>query len=408
PELLAVRKMNVDRSRHRDHIEIALPEIKATDGRLYAPSAKGGGRPREVYVQQCLKGEPLLALMRVLGAYVAEGNANLNRANGGYQVCIANDDPAYLCEIQNDAELFTNAATSSTWRKKPGSHQLTFSSKIIYLLVTTLCGAHSYEKRVPDALFTLVDEYKHAFLDNYLRGDGNTQRYKTVETRRLATNSPRLAAGLGLLLSMLDLDYSLNYPQQRPKRWRPQYAMNIVSTYDARGERKYSEAEYHGYVYDLTVEDAHNFAAGVGNVVVHNTHVDRSLRAPGAFLPTDQQFRPLAVPREGDPDLRHQRPRGPVAAALRRRTERPRLALRAGQLCGDRPRAPEGPGGRGLQHRWRARGGEHRPDTSDPPPPGQARNADPARQGSAWPRPALRARLEEGPPARLDAPPPVR
>ena len=37
-----------------------------------------------------------------------------------------------------------------------------------------------------------------------------------------------------------------------------------------------------------------------------------------------------------------------------------------------------------------------------------ARNADPARQGSAWPRPALRARLEEGPPARLDAPPPVR
>ena len=287
PELLAVRKMNVDRSRHRDYIEIALPEIKATDGRLYAPSAKGGGRPREVYVQQCLKGEPLLALMRVLGAYVAEGNANLNRANGGYQVCIANDDPAYLCEIQNDAELFTNAASSITWRKKPGSHQLTFSSKIIYLLVTTLCGAHSYEKRVPDALFTLEDEYKHAFLDNYLRGDGNTQRYKTVETRRLATNSPRLAAGLGLLLSMLDLDYSLNYPQQRPKRWRPQYAMNIVSTYDARGERKYSEAEYHGYVYDLTVEDAHNFAAGVGNVVVHNTHVDRSLRAPDAFLQTD-------------------------------------------------------------------------------------------------------------------------
>src|SRR3989454_6326246 len=113
--------MNVDRSRHRDYIEIALPEIKATDGRLYAPTAKGGGRPREVYVQQCLKGEPLLALMRVLGAYVAEGNANLNRANGGYQVCIANDDPAYLYEIQNDAELFTNAASSITWRKKPGS-----------------------------------------------------------------------------------------------------------------------------------------------------------------------------------------------------------------------------------------------------------------------------------------------
>src|SRR5207244_11364249 len=127
--------------------------------------------------------------------------------------------------------------------------------------------------------------------------------------------------------------------------------------------------------------------------------------APHSLAP---QFPPPAGPREGAPALRDQRPRGPVAAALRRRTERPRLALRAGQLCGDRPRAPEGPGGRGLQHRWRARGREHRPDTSDPPPPGQARNADPARQGSAWPRPALLARLEEGPAARLDAPPPVR
>src|SRR5206468_8284754 len=130
--------------------------------------------------------------------------------------------------------------------------------------------------------------------------------------------------------------------------------------------------------------------------------------APRAHHALVQQFRPLAVPREGDPALRHQRPRGPVAAALRRRTERPRLALRAGQLCGDRARAPEGPRGRGLQHRWRARGGEHRPDASDPPPPGQARDADPARQRPAGPRPTLRARLEEGPPARLDAPPPVR
>src|SRR5207253_6707469 len=79
----------------------------------------------------------------------------------GVQTCalpISNDDPAYLYEIQNDAELFTNAASSITWRKKPGSPQLTFSSKIIYLLVTTLCGAHSYEKRVPDALFTRSEE----------------------------------------------------------------------------------------------------------------------------------------------------------------------------------------------------------------------------------------------------------
>jgi len=42
PELLAVRKMNVDRSRHRDYIEIALPEIKATAARGVRPTVPEG------------------------------------------------------------------------------------------------------------------------------------------------------------------------------------------------------------------------------------------------------------------------------------------------------------------------------------------------------------------------------
>ena len=286
PELLAVRKINVDRSRHRDYIEICLPNIKSMDGRVYTRTAKGGGRPREVYVQQSLKGEALLALMRFLGAYVAEGNALFNKANGSWQVCIGNTDLAFLEELRNDAELFTNAGSSITTRVRPGAHQLTFSSRIVHLLVTTLCGARSYLKQVPEALYTLTDEFKNAFLDSYLRGDGNVQEYKTVSSSRLSTNSAKLAAGLGLLLSMMDLDYSLYYRDARGNQ-RPAYAMNLVSTYDARGESLYSEHQYEGYVYDLSVEDAHNFAAGVGNVVVHNTHVDRSLNEPDEFLRTD-------------------------------------------------------------------------------------------------------------------------
>ena len=287
PELLAVRKINVDRSRHRDYIEICLPNIKSVDGRVYTRTAKGGGRPRDVYVQQSLKGEALLALMRFLGAYVAEGNALFNKANGSWQVCIGNTDLAFLEELRNDAELFTNAGSSITTRVRPGAHQLTFSSRIVHLLVTTLCGARSYQKQVPEALYTLTDEFKNAFLDSYLRGDGNVQEeYKTVSSSRLSTNSAKLAAGLGLLLSMMDLDYSLYYRDARGNQ-RPAYAMNLVSTYDARGESLYSEHQYEGYVYDLSVEDAHNFAAGVGNVVVHNTHVDRSLNEPDEFLRTD-------------------------------------------------------------------------------------------------------------------------
>ncbi len=287
PELLAVRKVNVDRSRHRDYADIHLPGIKSVDGRLIAPTAKGGGRPREVYVTQALKGEALLALLRVLGAYVAEGNALFNRANGSWQVCIANQDLEFLHELRNDAELFTNASSSITLREPPAAHQLTFSSHIFFLLVSTLCGSHSYEKRVPDFLYTLLDEYKSAFLDSYMRGDGNVEQWKTVATRRATTTSERLAAGLGLLFSMLGLDYSLDYPEGANLHQRPKFTVREVTSYDSRTSRECIERDYEGYVYDLTVEGAHNYSAGVGNVVVHNTHVDRSLNEPDAFLRTD-------------------------------------------------------------------------------------------------------------------------
>jgi dTDP-glucose 4,6-dehydratase len=35
------------------------------------------------------------------------------------------------------------------------------------------------------------------------------------------------------------------------------------------------------------VEGTNNFAAGIGNIVVHNTHVDRSILTPGSFILTD-------------------------------------------------------------------------------------------------------------------------
>jgi len=288
PELLAIRKINVDRSRHRNCLEIHLPGVKSVNGLLIAPTARGGGRPREVYVRQRLEGEALLALMRFLGVYVAEGNALFNQANGGWQVCIANSDHEFLEQIQQDVRLFSNAASNITTRKKPGVHQLTFSSHIIYLLVTALCGDHSYNKQIPDTLYTLQDDYKRAFLDNYLRGDGNAQPYKTVVTQRLTTTSPKLAAGMGLLFSLMDLDYSISYRDfGGHEQWRPAYSIALVSSYDPRSDLKYSERHYEGFVYDLTVEGTHNFAAGIGNIVVHNTHVDRSIMESDAVVKTN-------------------------------------------------------------------------------------------------------------------------
>ncbi|MCI0457258.1 MAG: GDP-mannose 4,6-dehydratase [Gemmataceae bacterium] len=288
PELLAVRKLNVDRSRHRRYLRVCLPGIKSVNQLLYAPTADGRSRARDQFVRQLFHGPSLAALLRFLGAYAAEGNASFNKANGGWEVCIANQDLNTLKRLRREATLFTNAKGSITLRDAPHAHQLAYSSRILYLLVTHLCGSRAHEKRVPDALYTLTDDFKKAFLDSYLWGDGNVQLYKTVETPRLTTTSPRLAAGLGLLLSLLGRDYSMSYRDfEGHERWRPAYGLNLVSSYDTRAERDYGEQEYQGYVYDLTVEGAHNFAAGIGNIVVHNTHVDRSIHDASPFVLTN-------------------------------------------------------------------------------------------------------------------------
>jgi len=103
---------------------------------------------------------------------------------------------------------------------------------------------------------------------------------------------------------MLGIDYTIDYAE-RPSPQRPCYTVREVANYDTRTSRAFHTAPYDGYVYDLTVEGAHNFGAGVGNVVVHNTHVDRSLVEPDAFLRTDvfgvftllEAVRELKIPR---------------------------------------------------------------------------------------------------------------
>lgn len=291
PELLALRKINVDRSRFRDHLHLCLPNSTVQEDKVFARSSDGKSKTGPIFVCRFLRDDKLMALMRFLGAYAAEGNACFNQANGGYTICIANSDLAFLEQLRADATLFTNAAGHITQRTKPGVHQLNFSSRALYSLVTTLCGTYSHLKQVPDALYTLKECYQNAFLENYLFGDGNTQDYKTVSTRRLTSNSPKLTAGLGLLLTMLGHDYSVSYRDFVNENWRSAYSLNIVNSYDSRVEKSYSESDFEGYVYDLTVEGAHNFAAGIGNVVVHNTHVDRSLlegaENAGSFIQTN-------------------------------------------------------------------------------------------------------------------------
>ena len=99
----------------------------------------------------------------------------------------------------------------------------------------------------------------------------------------------------------------------------------------------------------------------------HHTH-----GLPVTVTRCTNNFGPVPVPGEGHPALHDQPARRRQRAALRRRAQRARLALRRRPLRGRAPGAPQGRGGRDLQHRRRER---------DPQPGARRQAAGPARQG---------------------------
>ncbi len=117
---------------------------------------------------------------------------------------------------------------------------------------------------------------------------------------------------------------------------------------------------------------------------------------PGAGHPIVEQLRALPVPGEGHPPLRHQPAGRAQGAALRRRTQHPRLDLRRGQLRRGRHGPALGPGRRGLQHRWRERDHQPRAHREGAGPLRGRRGDDRVRHRPPRSRPSLFDRLLQG------------
>ena len=129
---------------------------------------------------------------------------------------------------------------------------------------------------------------------------------------------------------------------------------------------------------------------------------------PVIITRASNNYRPVPVPGEADPALRHERHRRSAAAALRRRRKHPRLAVRRGPLRSGRLPDRARHELRDLQHRRRQRAREPRDHAPHPASSSASRNrSSSASPTASGPRPPLLGRhLEAGEP-RLQAAPPT-
>jgi pyruvate formate lyase activating enzyme len=148
------------------------------------------------------------------------------------------------------------------------------------LLFKSLAGKRSSEKRVPQMLFDAHRPIVQAFLDAYVQGDGH--RYEngkvsvTTVSRQMAYGIAWLALKLGYLPSVYDTKMAEQGLIQSRIVKRSPHQYTVVWYENALRSRKVIETEdfflvplrdvsfvdYEGDVYNMEVEEEHNYLAG--------------------------------------------------------------------------------------------------------------------------------------------------
>ena len=125
---------------------------------------------------------------------------------------------------------------------------------------------YNKNKVIPSEILNAPVNVKEAFFNGLYDADGDKDinGYKRIDQK-----SQISAANICLLAQSLGYLTSINTRQDKPEIFR------ITMTKKTQRKnplaiKKMHEIEYTGYVYDLTTKN-HHFAAGIGNIIVHNT-----------------------------------------------------------------------------------------------------------------------------------------
>jgi len=125
------------------------------------------------------------------------------------------------------------------------------------------CGK---SKIIPDFILNGTDNIREAFWEGLYDADGDKDKYGYI---RIDQKNQISAAQICWLANSIGYKTSINTRTDKPNIYR------VTATKGSQRKvgnaiKKMMELEYTDYVYDLTTEN-HHFAAGIGNMIVHNT-----------------------------------------------------------------------------------------------------------------------------------------
>jgi AmmeMemoRadiSam system radical SAM enzyme len=239
---------------------------------------------------------------RLLGYYCAEGSVNKGHGRPNSYSLVFSFGP-HETELAAETQrlIQTTLGLKSELRPRLTTLTVTVNKTSAALLFDGLCGVGSAHKRVPAELFDSPLSVVQAFLDAYQRGDGhryaNGKVHTTTKSRTLAYGVAWLVLRAGYLPSVYENQVGVERiivgrtvhqsPQQYSVVWYggDPILRKAVTTADYYlvPLRAVGTAPYVGPVYNLEVEDEHNYLANLTLVSnCQNWVTSQALRDPAS------------------------------------------------------------------------------------------------------------------------------
>lgn len=220
------------------------------------------------------------ALLRVVGAFVAEGSASIHRemeiahrpVEGKRAVrsmwSVAQQDAPWLAAIKRDVESITEGVHIGGPMETTGAHVLRSGALFMPFMFAVMCGeGGSARRRLPNFCMNLSREDFMVLWEKLVEGDGSID--ESGGAQLYTTQSLELASQLSMALRSYGIDVSIRYRADKAC-WT--IRTRAGSPRRSRGTKHEVREPREGeYVYDLNVPDAGTFVDALGGVLVHNT-----------------------------------------------------------------------------------------------------------------------------------------
>lgn len=218
-------------------------------------------------MKRFLKSDDLKAFCRLLGAFVSEGSVDFGKLNEP-RTRIVNINKLWIESVTNDFQklFFNNRKLKKQIHENGIIYLFQTGSSLAYLILEQLCGKGASNKKIPNFIFNLDREFQLEFFKTALEGDGHFFQRKCRKTLSYTTISLKLASGMNLLGRQLGFKLSIIHNVKKQS-----YDLRFNEGVGFITKTKYEEKYYDEYVYDLQVEDTHNFVDACGMILLHNT-----------------------------------------------------------------------------------------------------------------------------------------